>query len=264
MNKHHMLISSHRRAFTLIELLVVIAIIALLAAILFPVFGRARENARRATCQSNEKQIGLGLIQYVQDNDNSFPAWSRTYCSGSTMTHAEWSDQLQPYLKSTQIFQCPSNTQTTVANPPAYILDYGANESDGNPYDGSNGLGVFAEDNNSACPQTGAIATGVNESSLTNPSQTIAVNEMYAGTQNAMDVLASWTYNSSNGTTRLFVGHIGGTSNYLFADGHVKALMPAETIPTGVNMWLRNTSTAVGATEQAEINYAQTDPTWSH
>jgi prepilin-type N-terminal cleavage/methylation domain-containing protein len=62
-----------RRAFTLIELLVVIAIIALLAAILFPVFARARENARRASCQSNMKQIGLGILQYAQDNDERLP-----------------------------------------------------------------------------------------------------------------------------------------------------------------------------------------------
>src|SRR5690242_71979 len=64
---------TRRTGFTLIELLVVIAIIALLAAILFPVFGRARENARRSSCASNFKQVGLGLLQYIQDNDEYFP-----------------------------------------------------------------------------------------------------------------------------------------------------------------------------------------------
>ena len=63
-----------RRGFTLIELLVVIAIIAILAAILFPVFAKAREKARQASCQSNEKQLGLAFLQYVQDNDEKFPA----------------------------------------------------------------------------------------------------------------------------------------------------------------------------------------------
>ena len=63
----------YRRGFTLIELLVVIAIIAILAAILFPVFARARENARRSSCLSNMKQIGLGMMQYSQDNDERYP-----------------------------------------------------------------------------------------------------------------------------------------------------------------------------------------------
>src|SRR5476649_306557 len=91
------------RAFTLIELLVVIAIIAILAAILFPVFARARENARRASCLSNLKQSGLGFQQYIQDYDSKFPA------TGSTSSASDaWVMSLQPYLKSFQIFQCPS------------------------------------------------------------------------------------------------------------------------------------------------------------
>ena len=68
-----------QQGFTLIELLVVIAIIAILAAILFPVFAKAREKARQASCSSNEKQLGLGIIQYVQDNDEMFPQGTRSY-----------------------------------------------------------------------------------------------------------------------------------------------------------------------------------------
>src|ERR1700722_4415731 len=75
--------------FPLIELLVVIAIIALLAAILFPVFARARENARRATCQSNLKQLGLGMLQYEQDHDERFPA-GLPYPAGTDVTGEGW------------------------------------------------------------------------------------------------------------------------------------------------------------------------------
>ena len=87
-----------KTGFTLIELLVVIAIIAILAAILFPVFARARENARRASCQSQEKQIALGFKQYLQDYDELYP------------TVGNWAPALDPYMKSTQIFKCPSDS----------------------------------------------------------------------------------------------------------------------------------------------------------
>lgn len=90
-----------KEAFTLIELLVVIAIISILAAILFPVFARARENARRASCMSNLKQINLGMMQYTQDFDERLP----DYKGGSAPFYHE---QLQPYVKSYQIFRCPN------------------------------------------------------------------------------------------------------------------------------------------------------------
>src|SRR5688500_17276072 len=101
---------SQRRGFTLIELLVVIAIIAILAAILFPVFARARENARRASCQSNLKQVGLGIMQYTQDYDEKFPQspWNNI---ASDTRRSHWGQVIQPYVKSTQLFVCPSNTE---------------------------------------------------------------------------------------------------------------------------------------------------------
>lgn len=122
-----------RQGFTLIELLVVIAIIAILAAILFPVFARARENARRSSCSSNLKQIGLGLMQYVQDYDEIMPMNNTNEAAGGI-----WMDKIQPYIKSYQLFKCPSDSS---AAQPAYNTpntSYGINmvgwgESGGNP-----------------------------------------------------------------------------------------------------------------------------------
>ena len=94
-------------AFTLIELLVVIAIIAILAAILFPVFARARENARRASCQSNLKQIGLGFAQYSQDYDEKQP-YALLGGNNAANRPLQWPDAIQPYIKSAQVFVCPS------------------------------------------------------------------------------------------------------------------------------------------------------------
>lgn len=100
---------SRRPAFTLIELLIVISIISILAAILFPVFNRARESARRTSCLSNTRQISLGFMQYFQDHDERFPL-TKSLVDGVEIKDLPWAQgSMQPYLKSTQILRCPND-----------------------------------------------------------------------------------------------------------------------------------------------------------
>jgi prepilin-type N-terminal cleavage/methylation domain-containing protein/prepilin-type processing-associated H-X9-DG protein len=98
-------VKSERKGFTLIELLVVIAIIAILAAILFPVFAKAREKARQTSCASNLKQLGLGAMMYTQDYDERF---MRAYGWGESGTYHHWFDQIMPYVKNTELYTCAS------------------------------------------------------------------------------------------------------------------------------------------------------------
>jgi len=205
--------------FTLIELLVVIAIIAILAAILFPVFARARENARRASCQSNLKQIGLGIMQYTQDYDEKFsPRQTSNVMVGTTLTNeVVWHFLMQPYVKSNQLFKCPSNTSNGVmrntgvagsstAIPRSYV---GVHEGQGE----FGGKGVFADG-------------GTALSELATPATTLMVGE---------NEDREWpAYNFGDTASHLFTNHLG-TTNFLFADGHVKSLKPAATI--NPNMW---------------------------
>ena len=143
--------ANSNRGFTLIDLLVVVAIISLLAAILFPVFARARENARRASCMSNLKQIGLGFMMYVQDYDERFPmayyySNPADWCNGGGQTQTDstkpghlfvvsngcksghwitFQDVIYPYTKSVQVFVCPSATYGQ--NDGSLQLSYGYN-----------------------------------------------------------------------------------------------------------------------------------------
>lgn len=108
-----------RRGFTLIEILVVIAIVALLSAILFPVFARARENARKTSCANNIKQIGLAILQYAQDNDETLPPVAYEDDAGDDH---QWPELIQAYLKGPQALKCPSDARSK-------IISYGLNEA---------------------------------------------------------------------------------------------------------------------------------------
>ena len=103
---------ARHRAFTLIELLVVIAIIAVLAAILFPVFAKAREKARQTSCLANIKQLGLAVMQYVSDYDETYPVSYQDAASGAgsaAQIPLTWPNRLLPYIKSEQLYACPSD-----------------------------------------------------------------------------------------------------------------------------------------------------------
>ena len=227
---------NHKKsAFTLIELLVVIAIIAILAAILFPVFARARENARRSSCQSNLKQIGLGIIQYSQDYDEKLPA--RVYFPAGG--DASWRVVVQPYLKSAQIFACPSNTgnsMDTNYNPTGRLMprSYSLNGTNGN-------IGGTAPSGNAG--DSASLAA------LASVSQIILVGET-ADTW-------PWPEMNMDGTPtdfglNMFTGHLG-QCNFLFADGHVKSLKPTAT-GTPVNLWTIEDDAAGPATLTDRLN----------
>jgi prepilin-type N-terminal cleavage/methylation domain-containing protein/prepilin-type processing-associated H-X9-DG protein len=128
-----------RRGFTLIELLVVIAIIAILAAILFPVFAKAREKARAASCLSNLKQFGLAWLSYAQDYDeltisaNNVVASSYAMPDGVSNSGAYlnmlWPYQIYPYCKNAQMYNCPSSSNRFSTSAPSSALGYGLNDT---------------------------------------------------------------------------------------------------------------------------------------
>jgi prepilin-type N-terminal cleavage/methylation domain-containing protein/prepilin-type processing-associated H-X9-DG protein len=225
------------RAFTLVELLVVIAIIAILAAILFPVFARARENARRASCMSNLKQIGLGMMMYTQDYDEHYPLYS--YCTSSgcsadaldsdpskpsgvfynayldyapaphTGNYRTWMDFIFPYVKSTQLFVCPSSPVSRS------VPNYGYSVAFSN-------FSVYSADfGHAMSPYWVPIPL----SAVVRPSEVILVAEDSQSESVEMNPTTIRSY-AATGTAsqKLQVApHLDG-ANMVFADGHVKWL----------------------------------------
>ena len=206
-----------RSGFTLIELLVVIAIIAILAAILFPVFARARENARRSSCMSNLKQIGLGILQYTQDYDEHFPVYAPgNFVYDAGVRPFGWADALQPYIKSIQILQCPSESNGPTDNPENNkFTDYAYNEWIGGAY------------TTSSAPR----GAGMSLSILTQPTLSVVLCDYQHGTApnyvtgGNPDYLASGRFYAPTDTGLALlpgaVRHLDG-ANFAFADGHVK------------------------------------------
>ena len=230
------------RGFTLIELLVVIAIIAILAAILFPVFARARENARRASCQSNLKQIGLGLMQYTQDYDERLPpsrATGHIYFGAFDNQAMPWHLAVQPYTKSFQLFKCPSSTLTGNVNwsnmgagdiiSQSYVCN-GTGNTTYNPMWG--GLQPMNE--------AGAAGGGTSLARLNNVAQLIIVGERSVANGDPEYYRPDTTGNFS------LLNHLS-TANFLFADGHVKSMKPLAT-GTPINMWNVDNTTNPGDT----------------
>lgn len=209
-----------KSAFTLIELLVVIAIIAILAAILFPVFGRARENARRSSCQSNLKQIGLGLAQYTQDYDEVMPYVNNQ--DTTTPNNRYWTDTLQPYIKSYQILRCPSDTNSNLPAAGTANSSYSAN--------------AVGAQNSVGQPTT---PWSINDWFGFSLNKTVALAEIPAPATTILmadGIDAYWQYGNANSpgvflnaaTTPRELGewrerHLE-TINTLWADGHVKAI----------------------------------------
>ena len=199
---------STRQGFTLIELLVVIAIIAILAAILFPVFARARENARRSSCQSNLKQVGLGILQYVQDYDEKYPSGEMGYTTtGTPIGQQTWDTVIQPYVKSGQLIVCPSDSAGT-PSPTVHPI-YGANAK-------RSYSAIHQVFGNLAANQAPLSLAAVPASSMT---IMLAERDQFFPT-------SSWTayaYFNAIAPSQLPFRHLE-TGTFLYADGHVKSI----------------------------------------
>ena len=211
----------HRRAFTLIELLVVIASISILAAILFPVFARARENARRSSCASNLKQLALGMLMYTQDYDGGLPAYIR---NGSA-TWPQLYDPTVDYVKNEQVYRCPSAPSATRPMSDIYGPQYGLPWQNSNSTD-TNWTVMFA--NSTRTAKIDVVPDAVRTCLI---GETWNSGGLVSGKERYWDL--GWGHSRFRVTTATWDQlrhdrHLEG-ANYAFVDGHVKWLK-AETV----------------------------------
>jgi prepilin-type N-terminal cleavage/methylation domain-containing protein len=259
-----------RRGFTLIELLVVIAIIAILAAILFPVFARAREAARKSACLSNCKQIGTAIMMYAQDFDEILPMVASGACPSAQATG--WADMVYPYVKNERVFDCPSSTwrmrMNTTVNPPRFFRDRGGTVAPTN-IDCITGTTIPANVNynygvNAFGPPAGqandfggpflTLAGGVMPNgalaSVPAPADVIMVADSRgASPWSIAGGNGPWDYPSVEGQadSRRHSGNNSTTDRTnsltcIFMDGHAKFLPMSRTVARPGNMWTVSTA----------------------
>jgi prepilin-type N-terminal cleavage/methylation domain-containing protein/prepilin-type processing-associated H-X9-DG protein len=226
-----------KKGFTLIELLVVIAIIAILAAILFPVFAKAREKARQITCASNEKQLGLGFLQYSQDYDEKWPQMGGNP-NGNTLGQG-WGGQIYSYVKATGVYHCPDDPTTVPSGTTAYPISYAANlsllrtDSGGtsDPHPGSS----LAVDNSPSMTVLVSEVSGITANvSATNEMPDVSQNSSVANGSASVYPFASAMGTEFGSEATGILGGVASTGNYtntarhgtgsnfLMCDGHVK------------------------------------------
>jgi len=220
----------HRsKAFTLIELLVVIAIIAILAAILFPVFAKAREKARQSSCASNMKQVGLALAQYAQDHDEracpygyQAPGGPWTFPNTGSSNWYRWAEHVQPYLRSTQVLRCPSLVPGATSLVVDYMLNHCGDQYPTSGWDGScAAIGFTVAANHGPHAVVGSALAG-----WAVPAETVSAMESSYRTPD----LRGWEFWQISGSLDVpYEYPHSRTQNVLFCDGHVKAL-PAGTV----------------------------------
>ena len=212
-----------KRGFTLIELLVVIAIIAILAAILFPVFAKAREKARQTTCLSNEKELATAVLMYAEDWGETFPA----HRSAAT-NNVSWRTMIFPYQKSEDIYVCPSNPDNS-----KWTHDGG--DSQGNP-DPNDAPPNFRRSYGLSRAVVRRAGVGRRLSELRLPAQTALIGEVWNTSNNGINLRWGSHWSKNRIANRIFAGHNCGM-NIAFCDGHAKWMKPTAT--TDPNIWDR-------------------------